>query len=99
MARHFSSSKLQSPSAANSKMIVASCKRAASRKLPVKLLGDCRPSPVEGLSEFSQRVGIVGDAAAERYVVHDRTPIRALGQRVATTHEAVYVGAFDINAR
>jgi hypothetical protein len=29
---------------------------------------------------FFQRVGIVGDAAAVRCVVHDRTPMPALGQ-------------------
>ena len=45
-----------------------------------EVASDCSPSPVEGLSEFFQRVGIVGDAAAVRCVVHDRTPFPALGQ-------------------
>ena len=52
----------------------AGCIAGAAREVSV----DCGPSPVEDLSEFLERIGIVGDAAAKRCVVHDGTPIRAL---------------------
>ena len=45
-----------------------------------EVASDCSPSPVEGLSDFFQRVGIVADAAAARCVVHDRPQFQRLGQ-------------------
>jgi len=54
----------------------AGCIARAAGKVSI----DCGPSLVEGLSKFLERVGFVGDAVAKRCVVHDETPIRALGK-------------------
>ena len=52
----------------------AGCIARAACKVSI----ECRPSPVEVLSKFLERIGIVGGAVAKRRVVHDGTPIRAL---------------------
>jgi hypothetical protein len=43
--------------------------------------GDGRPCPVECLLKFLECLRIKDNTAAERHVVHDKTPVRVLGQQ------------------
>jgi hypothetical protein len=63
----------------------AGCIAGAACKVSI----DCGPSPVEGLSEFLERIWIVGDAAAKWCVVHGGTPNSNVWGRVAANLEAV----------